>query len=139
MTVSGNTTRSAPWRASAAMAAQTLCVVASRPSRQGESWTAAATTFREALITPARLHGPSVQNESVTLAMQQNQIEHVERIDRPNSLDQTGLAVPVQGLQCEAARIGLASLHHELLQGIVHGEVTWERFVAELRKPALHA
>jgi G3E family GTPase len=71
--------------------------------------------------------------------VEQDQIEHVERIDRTDALDERGLAVAVERLQREAARVDLASFAHELLDLRVEVEVPRERLVAELRKAALHA
>ena len=49
--------------------------------------------------------------------MQENEIEHVERIDRRDALDQRRLAVAVERLQCEPAGIDLAAFGDEAFPG----------------------
>src|ERR1700733_3277315 len=71
--------------------------------------------------------------------MQQHEIEHVERVDRPDPLDQRRFTVAVQRLQREPAGIGLAALGHELRDLIVEVLSAREGFIADLRKAALHA
>src|ERR1700684_457524 len=71
--------------------------------------------------------------------MQQHEIEHVERVDRPDPLDQRRFTVAVQRLQREPAGLGLAALGHELRYLIVEVLSALEGFIANLRKTALHA
>src|SRR6185503_5818329 len=71
--------------------------------------------------------------------MQQDHVQHVERIDRSNALDQRSLTVPVQRLQSETTSVDLATLAHEFDNLVVHGHVTRKCFAAELGKAALNA
>src|SRR5262245_61727318 len=87
----------------------------------------------------ARSHRPGVNHEGVVLAVQENEIEHIERIDRSYSGNKRRLAVTVKRLQRKAARIDLAAFAHELGELIVEVLVARKRFVAEFRKAALDA
>src|SRR5580692_2110605 len=71
--------------------------------------------------------------------MQQHEVEHVERVDWPDPLDQRRFAVAVQRLQRKAAGIGLATLGYELRDLVVEVLSAWEGFIANLRKAALYA
>jgi hypothetical protein len=71
--------------------------------------------------------------------MQEHEVENVERVDRPDALDQRRFAVPIERLQREAAGIGLAALGDELGDLIVEVLSAWKGFVADLRKAALDA
>src|SRR5271154_5337884 len=85
------------------------------------------------------LERPSVQHEGVFVAMEQREIQHIERTDRDDAGDQRGLAMAVQRLQRETARVDLAAFGHELDQRVVEVLVTRKRLVAEFRKAALYA
>src|SRR5258705_8635694 len=78
---------------------------------------------------------PGVENERVLLAVEQDQIEHIERVDRLDAFDQRAFAVAVQGLQCEAARIDLATFGDELgdLVVEVHRRRRSEEHTSELQ------
>src|SRR5262249_11960106 len=84
-------------------------------------------------------HRPGVDHKSVILPVQENEIEYIERIDRPDSRNKRGFAVTVKRLQRKAARIDLAAFAHELGQLIVEVLVAREGFVAEFWKAALDA
>src|SRR6185369_15835072 len=71
--------------------------------------------------------------------MQQDDVEHVQWVDRANAFDQRTLAVPVQRLQREATSVDLSALAHELLDLSVEVLMPRKRLVAQLRKAALHA
>src|SRR5262245_42994432 len=101
------------------MAAQTRCNVPSGDSKSGAICTAAARTTRELLMARVRSDGPRVENERVALAMEQDDVEHVERIDRTDAFHQCAFAVAVQRLQRETARIHLAAFGDELLELLV--------------------
>ena len=71
--------------------------------------------------------------------MEQDEIEHVERTDRPDARDQGRLAVAVERLQGKTAAIDLAAFAHEFGQLIVEVLMPGESLVADFRKAALHA
>ena len=71
--------------------------------------------------------------------MQQNEVQRVERTDRPNALGQRSLAVPVERLEREAAAVDLATFAHELRELVVEVLVAREGIVAETREATLHA
>src|SRR5579862_7336142 len=87
----------------------------------------------------SRSQRPGVEDESVVPAVKEDQIEHVERADRFDPFDERRLAVAVEGLQRKTAGVDFSTFAHELLHLAIHGEVTRERFVTELRKAALNA
>src|SRR6202048_3126503 len=87
----------------------------------------------------ARSHRPGVNHKGVVLAVQENEIEYIERIDRPDSGNERRLAVTVERLQRKAACIDLAAFAHELGQLIVEVLVTRKGFVTKLWKAALNA
>src|SRR5450432_3549197 len=87
----------------------------------------------------SRLESPGVHDEGAALAVDQHQIQHVQRIDRANAFDQRAFAVPIERLQREATGKHFAALAHELLDLPVEVLRAGERFVTELRKAALHA
>src|SRR6516165_6699721 len=143
--VSGKTTSCAPLSAASASALSTFDTVPPGVSRSGASWTAATRT--EAFSDMARSHAhrrnashrPGMEHEGVVLAVHEHQVEHIERVDRPDAGNQRRLAVTVQRLQRKAAGIDLAALGHELGQLVVEVLRARKCFVAELGKPALHA
>src|SRR5882672_11204816 len=160
--VSGKTASRAPSSAASAMLPSTLVTVAPGVSRSGAICTAATRMLSFSAIyqpchrptspsphaengkgvqtgPPADSHRPGVNHESVVLAVQKNEIEHIERIDRPDSRNKRRLAVTVKRLQRKAARIDLAAFPHELGQLIVEVLVARKGFVAEFRKAALDA
>src|SRR4051812_4237819 len=99
------------------MASQTLAVVPSQLYSTGLSCTAAARTIL-VLVTerlPSRSQRPGIEDECAALPVQQNDVQHIERVDRANAFDQRAFAVAVQCLQREAAREHLAAFAHELL------------------------
>src|SRR5262249_30656474 len=116
MAVSGNTTSCAPCAAAAPTAASALASVPSALSSTRQSWTAATLVVPAAVMAPPALQRPGVDDEGAVATMQQDQVENVERIDRPYARDQRALAVPVQRLQGETAGVGLAAFLHELHQ-----------------------
>jgi len=71
---------------------------------------------------PNDLHRPGVQDESVLAAMDQHDVQYIQRADRADAFDQAGFAVSVQGLQREPAGIDLAAFGHELVD---LGGVVW--------------
>src|SRR4051812_12927369 len=81
---------------------------------------------------------PGVHDERVALSVQQNNVEHIERVDRSDAFDQRALAMAIQRLKSEATCVHLAALAHELLDLTVEVLSTGERFVAQLREAALH-
>src|SRR5258706_1514710 len=93
----------------------------------------------QAQTGPQRSHRPGVNHKSVVPAVQENEIEHIERIDRPDSRNKRWLSVTVKRLQRQAARIDFAALAHELGQLIIEVLVARKGFVAEFRKAALDA
>src|SRR6478735_8522056 len=96
--VSGNTIRPAPSRPAACTAAHTFSVVPARLPKTGAICTAAARTLRLAAID-ARLERPGVEDERVRLAVKQDEVEHVERVDRLDAGYQRGLRLAVQRRQ----------------------------------------
>src|SRR5260370_8664999 len=86
--------------------------------------------------TAAGSHRPGMNHKGVVPAVQENEIEHIERTDRPDPGNKRRLAVTVKRLQRKAARIDLAAFAHELGQLIVEVLVARKGFVAEFRKPA---
>src|SRR5690606_1668696 len=84
-------------------------------------------------------HRPSIDDERAVLAMQQDQVEHVQGIDGSNAFDQGGLPVSVEGLESETTRVHLAPFRHELLELHVHGHVTGKCFVTQLGEATLDA
>src|ERR1700692_1703033 len=110
--VSGNTTSCAPLPAASVIATRTRSSVPVAVSRSGAICTAATrTNVRSAMFCPFNgirlraLKSPAIEDEGVGLAVQQHEIEHIERIDRDDALDQGRLTVPIERLQCEAACI----------------------------------
>src|SRR3954467_9941196 len=99
-TVSGNTTSSAPLLAASAMASQTFAVVPSQLYKTGLSCTAAARTIFGVLISvlPRMSERPGVHDERVALSVQQNNVEHIERVERADAFDQRALAMAIQYL-----------------------------------------
>src|SRR5580658_957812 len=91
------------------------------------------------LLPRARSDGPGVDDHGVVALVDQDEVEHVERADRPNSRDQRRLAMAVQRLKRETAGIDLAAFLEELADLLVHGLMPGERFVAERREAALQA
>src|SRR5258707_1884778 len=71
--------------------------------------------------------------------MDEDEVEHVQRANRPYALDQRRFAVAVEGLQREPAGVDFAVLAHELRDLVVEVLSAGEGFVAELRETALHA
>src|SRR6187402_2823969 len=129
------------------MKRHTFSVVPSRLYSTGLSCTAAARTFFGWLITPpfsgsvlprhvrssapaARLHRPGVDDDGVVPLVEQDDVEHVERVDRTDAFDQRALAVAVERLEREAARVDLAAFAHELLDLSVEVQMAGKRFVA---------
>src|ERR1700678_1339908 len=112
---------SAPFPAASSITAITRSSVAAPDVRSGAICTAAARTFcffaiafsfgLTAEFQPASgaSERPGVEDEGVVAAMQQHEVEHVERVDWPDPLDQRRFAVAVQRLQRKAAGIGLAT------------------------------
>src|SRR5882757_11287092 len=82
---------------------------------------------------------PGVEDERVVPAVQEDDVEDVERADRDHPGDQRAFAMPVQRLEGEAAGIDLAAVGHDLLDAVVEVEVPGEGLVAELGKAALDA
>src|SRR3984957_298679 len=142
---------SAPFPAASSIAAITRSSVAAPDVRSGAICTAAARTFcflaiafsfgLAGRVRPASeaSERPGVEDEGVVAAMQEHEVEHVERVDRPDALDQRRLTVPVKRLQREAAGIDFAALGDELRDLIVEVLSAWERFVADFGKAALDA
>ena len=87
----------------------------------------------------AALKRPGVENDGVGLAVQQHDVEHVERADRDDAFDQRTLAMAVQRLERETARIDLAAFRDELRDLVVEILMARKRLVAELGKAALDA
>src|SRR5260370_3914427 len=157
--VSGNTASRAPLSEASAMLPRTLVSVRPGVSRSGAMCSAATPMLVLSAISRLRhrppphggewkgganrpgadSHRPGVNHESVVLAVQKNEIEHIERIDRPDSRNKRWLAVTVKRLQRKAARIDLAAFTHELGQLIVEVLVARKGFVAQFRKAALDA
>ena len=71
-----------------------------------------------------------MEHEGVVAPVQQNEIEHVERADRPDAGDQRRLAVAVKHLQREPAAIDLAAFAHELGQLVAEVLRAGKRLVA---------
>src|ERR1700722_8771148 len=71
--------------------------------------------------------------------MQEHEVEHVERVDRPNALDQRRFAVAVKRLKREPAGVDLAALGDELGDLIVEVLSARKGFVTDLGKAALYA
>lgn len=90
-------------------------------------------------MTVRALERPGIQDDGVGFLMDQHEVEHIERIDRPDAFDQRGFAVAVQCLQGEAAGVDLAALVHEALELIVEVLCAGERLVADLGEAALDA
>src|SRR6516225_10198508 len=106
--VSGKTTRRAPFSAASPIAASTFATVPPAVSRSGAICTAATRmggSLAMLLSSVACSDRPGVQLESVVAPVQQDQIQHVERVDRSDAGDQRWLAVAIERLQCEAAGI----------------------------------
>src|SRR5580658_10501603 len=144
--VSGKTTSRAPFPAASASAARTFATVPLHVSRSGAICTAATRTdtfsampFLSACGSRATSERPGVQHERVVAPMQENEIKHVERADRPDTGKQRRLAMAVQHLQRETAAIDLATLAHELGQLVAEVLRARKRFIAELGKAALDA
>src|SRR3984957_6641340 len=102
--VSGKTINSAPFPAASSIAAITRSSVATPDVRSGAICTAAARTFCFFDIAfslglwgpPAEAsERPGVEDEGVVAAMQEHEVEHIERVDRPDALDHRRLAVAV--------------------------------------------
>src|ERR1700722_14161725 len=132
MKVSGKTMNSAPFPAASSIAAITRSSVAAPDVRSGAICTAAARTFCFfAIAFSFGLAGPSagpaseaserpgVEDEGVVTTMQEHNVEHVERVDWPDPLDQRRLTVAVQRRQRDAAGIDFATLGDELCNLIV--------------------
>src|SRR5260370_35025310 len=156
--VSGKTASRAPLSAASAILPRTLVSVAPGVSRSGAICTAATRMLALSAIsrlrnwppphaeengkgaqTAAGSHRPGMNHKGVVPTVQENEIEHIDRIDRPYSGNKRRLAVTVKRLQRKAARIDLAAFAHELGQLIVEVLVTRKGFVAEFRKAALDA
>src|SRR5258708_39092381 len=106
MKVSGKTTSRAPLSAASVSAARTFDTVPPGVSRSGAICTAATRTSvfsvmpLSSVLVPASdvtksrphtvqiSHCPSVAHEGVVATVQQDEIEHVERIDRPDAGNQ---------------------------------------------------
>src|SRR5580704_5421851 len=105
MTVSGKTTSSAPCLEASSILSHTLSVVAFPSKRTGAIWTAAARTRRTGCAGEVTAEGvserPGVQDERAVSAVQEDEIEDVERADGPHALDEGRLAVPVECLKGE--------------------------------------
>ena len=71
--------------------------------------------------------------------MDQHEVEHVERADRPDAFDQGRLAVPVERLKREAAGVDLAAFANELRDLVVEVLSAGKRLVAKLGEAALDA
>src|ERR1700743_3395394 len=81
--VSGNTTRRAPLPAASAAAARTRSSVPVSVSRSGAICTAATLIFSlpvmRASFVFARLESPGMEHEGVFVAVEQRQVQHIER------------------------------------------------------------
>src|ERR1700736_2145729 len=82
---------------------------------------------------------PGVENEGAVLAVQEDQVEHIKRVDRPDARNERRFAVTVEGLQGKSAGVDLAAFAHELGQLIVEVQMARERLIAELWEAALYA
>src|SRR3954468_2695536 len=127
---------SAPCEAAFSMAWQTLSIVPLRLHSTGLSCTAAARTL-PALMFSLALERPGVEDEGVRLAMQEDDVEHVEWIDGPYAGQQRGFGLTIEGLQREAARIDLAPFGHEGADLVVDHQVTGKCFAPQLGIAAL--
>src|SRR5688572_17641505 len=96
-------------------------------SGSGGAGLAARNNGSDLTIAPERSQRPGVDDEGVVAPVQQDDIEHVQRVDRSHALDQCALAVPVQRLQRKTAGVDLAALAHELRDLAVHGQMPGER------------
>src|SRR5215471_18907387 len=141
--VSGNTTSRAPLSAASPIAASTFDTVPPDVSRSGAICTAATRTsaFSAMPLSFARaaLQSPGVQDERAVAPVQENEVEDVERTDRPDAGKQRRLAVAVEHLQRETAAEDLPAFAHELGQLVAEVLRAREWLVAQLRKAALHA
>src|SRR5260370_3318921 len=156
--VSGKTASRAPLSAASAILPRTLVSVAPGVSRSGAICTAATRMLALSAIsrlrnwppphaeengkgaqTAAGSHRQGMNHKGVVPTVQENEIEHIEWTDRPDSGNKRRLAVTVKRLQRKAARIDLAAFTHELGQLIVEVLVARKGFVAEFRKAAQDA
>src|SRR5258706_14472734 len=80
-----------------------------------------------------------MQHERVFSTVNQDEIQHVERAYRPDARHERRLAVPVEGLQREAACEALAALGHERANALIDRQVAGKGLRSELWKAALHA
>ena len=86
-----------------------------------------------------RSERPGVEDERVVALVEQEDVEHVERADGPDPWNERRLAVAVERLEREPARVDLAALGHEGADLLVDDEVPGERLGRELRKAPLDA
>src|SRR5271168_5414593 len=104
------------------MAPRTLETVPPGVSRSGAICTAATRMLAFSAIPSSVTlrHGapwsressqrPGVQYERVVLTVQENEVEHIERVDRTNARGKRPLAVAVKRLQRKTTGINLATL-----------------------------
>lgn len=83
------------------------------------------------------LKRPGIENEGVLPAVQENNVEYIERADWNHPRHERTLAVPVERLQRETAGVDLAAIGDDLLDAIVEVEVAGKYFVAQFWKSAL--
>src|SRR3954467_13282459 len=83
-----------------------------------------------------RLNGPGVELERPVAPGRQRRVEHVERVERLDPVEQEVLREAVQRAAGEAAGIDGAALLDEGAELLVDRHVAGERLVADLREPA---
>src|ERR1700727_2515525 len=97
----------APSAAARSMEASTFSIVPSRLCRTGEICTAAARMIRFVAIAclvryrivRGSSQGPRIENKCIGVAMEQDDVEHIQRADGDDSRDQRSFAMAVEGLQ----------------------------------------
>src|SRR5277367_232488 len=132
MKVSGKTASSTPCAAARSIASHTRSTVPVPLVRSGAICTAAARIR-------FMLQRPGVDDGRARLLVQEDAIEHVERIDRDDAGHERFFGLPVERLRGEAAAVDLAAFLHELREALVHEEVARKSFVAEGGEAALEA
>src|SRR5919205_2570386 len=86
-------------------------------------------------LTPA-LHGPGVELERAVAPGGQGRVEHVERVERLDPVEQEVLREAVQRAAREAAGVDRPALLDERAELLVDRHVAGERLVADLREAA---
>src|SRR3989344_702501 len=111
------------------MVSRTLCSVPSASFSTGEICAAAALMMRAWLMVRCPLfvrpgsQRPGVEDEGLLLAVQQDDVQHIQRVDGLDAFDQRAFAEAIQGLQGEATGVDLAAFGEELGDLVVEVQV----------------